>query len=481
MSDGFSARVLTDSVSPAGIRLTTLEVRFPRFVLSEFNTHRVFCLDGTTELFFDVPVAAGEKGATRRFTMTLRELHDTWYDGAAARRNNERKLTAGAVRALDLATWPYDAPKENRRPLRDRLSAMNLRSCNEETGEIYHTRVRDVCYSGEKEIYRLVLKDGREILATKDHQFLTSEGWQRLEDAVGLLLSPSRIASWSRAAEFATNGSEASRDPEGRAMVRHFVALDRVEYGGIRDTYDIAVDGPFHNFVANGFIVHNSRNSASSRAIPTKKLIERVIEDPAMPVEWGVNKPGMSASEALAPADEQTAKAEWLAARDSAVAHVEHLAGLNVHKQVVNRILEPFMWHTVIVTATEWENFFALRLAENAQPEIRVAARHMRAAIDASVPTPIAAGAWHLPLLQDDERSLPIDEQKKISAARCARVSYLTHDGKRDTAKDVELCERLLGDRHMSPFEHVATPSGDSNFHANFRGWMQMRRELEGR
>ncbi len=74
---------------------------------------------------------------------------------------------------------------------------------------------------------------------------------------------------------------------------------------------------------------------------------------------------------------------------------------------------------------------------------------------------------------------MPIEDLKKISAARCARVSYLTHDGNRDIAKDVELCERLRADRHLSPFEHVATPSGDDAFHANFRGWVQMRKSIE--
>jgi thymidylate synthase ThyX len=143
--------------------------------------------------------------------------------------------------------------------------------------------------------------------------------------------------------------------------------------------------------------------------------------------------------------------------------------------------LEPFLWHTVIVTATEWENFFDLRCAANAQPEIRSAALTMQAAIDASRPSSVGRGQWHLPLVQSDERSLPVEMRKKISAARCARVSYLTHEGAREIAKDLELYERLQADRHLSPFEHVATPSADVEFHANFRGWIQMRKEIEER
>ena len=103
----------------------------------------------------------------------------------------------------------------------------------------------------------------------------------------------------------------------------------------------------------------------------------------------------------------------------------------------------------------------------------------MRDALAASKPRSVGVGEWHLPLVQDDERSIPLEDLKKISAARCARVSYLTHDGKRDIEKDVELCERLLGERHLSPFEHVATPSNDATFQANFRGWVQMRKSIE--
>ena len=262
-------------------------------------------------------------------------------------------------------------------------------------------------------------------------------------------------------------------------MVRSFVALDRVEYVGVRDTYDIEVAGPYHNFVADGFVVHNSRNSASSRAIPTSKLIERVQSEPAIPVEWGRNKKGMSAEEPLDEAAQAEALANWLTARDEAVRHALKFSELKVHKQIANRVLEPFMWHTVIVTATEWANFFALRSSPNAQPEIHRASDLMREAYDGGTPTVVGFGDWHLPLVQDDERDFPIEQQKKISVARCARVSYLTHDGKRNVDADIELFTRLKHDRHLSPFEHIATPAADAAFHANFRGWIQMRAEIE--
>jgi thymidylate synthase ThyX len=256
------------------------------------------------------------------------------------------------------------------------------------------------------------------------------------------------------------------------------VLLDSVSPAGVRLT---TLEVTFPRFVLSEFNTHRvfSRNSASSRAVPTAKLLDRVESDPVLPLEWGRNKAGMSASDVLTAGEEAEAKRIWLSARDAAVAHARRLLELKVHKQELNRVLEPFLWHTVIVTASEWENFFALRCSAAAQPEIRAAAVRMRDALAASVPHDVAYEQWHLPLVQDDERTLAIDLQKKISAARCARVSYLTHEGKREIEKDFDLHDRLKSDRHLSPFEHVATPAADAEFHANFRGWVQMRREIE--
>jgi len=256
------------------------------------------------------------------------------------------------------------------------------------------------------------------------------------------------------------------------------VLLDSVGANGVRLT---TLEVTFPRFVLAEFNTHRqlSRNSASSRAIPTAKLLERVEHDPVVPSEWGRNKAGMSASELLSKEEADEAVRVWLRARDDAVVHARELLQLKVHKQELNRILEPFLWHTVIVTATEWQNFFDLRCSRNAQPEIRAAAVAMRAAMQASRPLPVGAGAWHTPLIQSDETVLDLERRKQVSAARCARVSYLTHEGRREIEKDLQLFERLREDRHLSPFEHVATPSPDGQFHANFRGWVQMRAEIE--
>ncbi|MBV8196500.1 MAG: FAD-dependent thymidylate synthase [Candidatus Eremiobacteraeota bacterium] len=258
------------------------------------------------------------------------------------------------------------------------------------------------------------------------------------------------------------------------------VLLDSVAPNGVRLT---TLEVTFPRFVLAEFNTHRSfsRNSSSSRAVPTARLIERAESDPVLPLEWGRNKAGMSASDVLSDGEAAEAMRVWLNARDDAVRNARQLVELKVHKQELNRILEPFLWHTVIVTATEWQNFFELRCAPNAQPEIRAAATAMREAMDLSRPGFVEPGEWHTPLLQPDETGLDLEERKRISAARCARVSYLTHEGKREIEKDLQLFERLREDRHLSPFEHVATPADDVQFHANFRGWMQMRAEIEPR
>lgn len=223
-----------------------------------------------------------------------------------------------------------------------------------------------------------------------------------------------------------------------------------------------------------------SRNAASSRAIPIQKMIDQVLENPALPVHWGKNQPGMQARQELTPEVQEKAIAEWLRARNSVVEHARNLVELGVHKQVVNRILEPFQLMQTIVTATEWDNFFALRIHEDAQPEIKKLAELMKKAMDNSTPSLLTTGEWHLPYVMDEEKALPIDQQRKLSTARCARVSYLNHDRSNpDPAKDVNLHDRLYESGHFSPFEHQARPALTDDFYANFRGWESYRFRFE--
>jgi thymidylate synthase ThyX len=259
------------------------------------------------------------------------------------------------------------------------------------------------------------------------------------------------------------------------------VLLDSASPSGVRL---VTMEVRYPRFIHSEVMTHRimSRNAQSSRALPIKKMIAAVREEPAMPIFWGRNQPGMSARQEIDDAARSVADAEWRKALHNALATAERLSesDVDLHKQLVNRILEPFAWITVIITATEWSNFFTQRCHPDAQPEIKRLADLMLAAFRDSVPHPVELGQWHLPLIQEDERPLDVELRKRLSVARCARVSYLTHEGGRDHAKDLELFERLLGggaNGHWSPFEHVATPlERPDEFVANFRGWKQFRK-----
>ncbi len=239
-----------------------------------------------------------------------------------------------------------------------------------------------------------------------------------------------------------------------------------------------------------------SRNAASSRAIPTEKLIQRVIDDPWIPSYIGKNQKGMQAGEELAEETRAAAVAVWLLARDSAVEKARYLVSHGVHKQVVNRIIEPWMWITVIVSATEWENFFGLRDHPMAEPHFQELARKAKAAMAESTPKKLRPGLWHMPLVDDSDLvevgrlvGMCSDQElrihwAKVSVGRCARVSYLTHDGRRDIREDIALHDRLVGQvpLHASPTEHVAMALEENDgdvWSGNFRGWKQYRKTLK--
>lgn len=263
----------------------------------------------------------------------------------------------------------------------------------------------------------------------------------------------------------------------------------------------------YPRFIHSEFMTHRmfSRNASSSRAIPIMKMIQAVIDNPAMPIHWGKNQAGMQAREQLEDRYQLQAQLLWKAARDSAVEHARTMMALGAHKQIVNRILEPFTHIRVIVTATNFANFFALRDHEDAQPEIRELAVAMKKAIEESTPQLLDIGEWHLPYLDAEDFTNIYEHLKEnsitrhdpaqhqiwmmacaVSAARCARVSYLTHDGERPTLqKDLELYHHLVNANppHMSPCEHQATPDIHDmhegwhrlELQANFTGWVQFR------
>lgn len=319
------------------------------------------------------------------------------------------------------------------------------------------------------------------------------------------------------------------------------VIADSISPEGIRLT---TMQLRYPRFIHSEFMTHRvfSRNASSSRAIPVQRMIEDLRRDPAMPVYWGSNKPGMQAGEELEPVMIRVSKADWIAAMENAIESAQRLMTNGLHKQIANRILEPWAHINVIVTATQWENFFALRAHADAQPEIRVLALEMLNAIAKSQPTHMRPGVWHLPYVRSQDyvslinwfkygdneiaklngimRQEPTVDQilhhaKLVSVARCARVSYLTHDGRETTVEeDLALAEKLIvaAPLHASPAEHQATPDwydpkdammsrnaaktdnlrhedysddyawqpqwANPHLHANLIGWQQFRKTL---
>lgn len=232
----------------------------------------------------------------------------------------------------------------------------------------------------------------------------------------------------------------------------------------------------YPRFIHAEFMTHRlfSRNASSSRAIPVQTLIHDVIDDPVNPSFWGKNEPGMQASVELDERHKQSCQREWDALRDNAIRGARYLSSVGAHKQIANRILEPFAHINVVVTATEWDNFFALRRHPDAQPEIHELADRMYEALESSTPDVLKHGEWHTPYAGRNG-------DKRVSAARCARVSYLTHDGKEPTEEaDLALFDRLAGSVpiHASPLEHQAKPVfslEEQNDTRNFVGWVQFR------
>lgn len=281
------------------------------------------------------------------------------------------------------------------------------------------------------------------------------------------------------------------------------VLQDSISLDGIRlITFEIE----YPRFIHAEFMTHRqlSRNCASSRAIPLAKMHEQITTNMAAPVYWGVNEPGMQASKELEGLNLGAVRELWLEAGRDSVRWSKALGKYNVHKQIANRVTEPFQMMKTVVSATEWNNWYWLRDHQDAQPEIRELAKQMKHQQDQSRPTVLRPGEWHVPyvkrtVLRDqiyywDSGNLPLDAHsaKIISASCCAQVSYRNTDDTLEKAKTI--FDRLINSEpcHASPVEHQATPM--TSLHAqnwpdglthkqrngtcwsgNFQGWIQHR------
>ena len=256
-----------------------------------------------------------------------------------------------------------------------------------------------------------------------------------------------------------------------------------------------------------------SKNSASSRAIPVKAMHEFIKANPATPVSWGKNQPGMKANEDVGSTVAIEAEQIWNRAKDDALHWADALAHkLAIHKQIANRITEPWMTMKTVISGTEWNNFFHLRNHADAQPEIKALAEAMTVAYTTHLPVPLKPGQWHLPYitiaeyvptgelqyLNNNFDPISLEEAKIVSASCCAQVSYRKNDDSFDKAKKIYDQLILSEPVHASPIEHQATPmdvdsmcrfepdtwqpgvthvSANSDlWSGNLRGWIQHRK-----
>lgn len=279
-----------------------------------------------------------------------------------------------------------------------------------------------------------------------------------------------------------------------------------------------------------------SRNSASSRAIPVTKQLDRFINDFADPIVWPKEQKGMQGGSDLEGTDLEDAKELW----DGLAWGVHHTidnyvkahpdAETRLHKSMLNRWLEVGLWQTQIISATQWDGYYWQRTHKDAEPHIRAMAQAMYDAAQESEPRLLGRGEWHLPYWAEngghesdwddaygnltvaevvksgdyksfyDVTEKAIETAKQCSVARCARVSYLTQSGVRDLQEDLDLYARLTSNRvgsedppHASPLEHVATPWRENAQYVTmpsgkkmgplprlgkFVGWLQLRHEV---
>lgn len=290
------------------------------------------------------------------------------------------------------------------------------------------------------------------------------------------------------------------------SQIKATIIADSISEQGVRIT---TFELEYHRYIHGELMTHRmfSRNAASSRAIPVNKVIDMVRTDPVMPTHWGKNQAGMQAKEELSGSELVGAKESWESLAMLASEKAENMLLYGLHKQVANRVLEPFQLMKTIVTATEYENFFWLRNHSDAQPEIKMLAEKMLEALECSTPKQLQEGEWHTPYYNEgwwnSESEDSLEDALAISSSCCAQVSYRKLDDSIEKARMVY--SRLVDSKpvHASPFEHQAKPMDfdtdkvnqlepmswqagcthlDKNLNlwsGNFKGWIQHRQLIK--
>lgn len=420
-----SAKILKDSISKDGNRVTTFELEYPRFILSEVNTHR--CIVSTTKILMK-----DESGSHYITVGSLFEKFNT-FNGKNA------------------------------------IDKLDLYCVNTDADEVYFTKLVDIWKTDRKEVFEISTYSGEKLTLTRDHLIYCGNGKYADIDHLNLLDS---VCVYS--------------------LERNELYLDKItsiKYAGIKDVYDLSVKCEDHNFIANNIVVHNcfSRNSASSRAIPIDRMIDHIENNMPYPI-WTLNQSGMQGrildSTHLDDASIIVSSDRlWKEAFECIVKYARSLQSLGIHKQNVNRLLEPWQTMKTILTTTDFENFFMLRIHEAAMPEIRELAICMKDVLDKSTPTLLNDNQWHLPYIDYDvdwDNASDVEKAKKISSSCCAQVSYRRLDTSEEKA--LQIFDRLVGGdiAHYSAFEHVCRPMNDKDTQwGNLIGWHQYRQDID--
>lgn len=270
-------------------------------------------------------------------------------------------------------------------------------------------------------------------------------------------------------------------------MFRSLVVADTISPLGDRIT---TMELTYPRFIHSEMLTHRDRerNSGSSRAIPWPTMMQSIIDDAVVPIKFGAEKSGMITGDEIdLPED---AKAIWLAHRNQSISAAQRLAELGVHKSLCNRLTEPFMWITVVMTSTCWRNFFRQRRHPDAEIHMQKIAGMMYDSLIISKPV---ESCYHLPYIQEDDRGTneephvrvlptsdgmhdPLEVLLQVSLARCARVSYIQHGQKAKSIQtDLGLFDRLLAGSaggHWSPFAHPAVAfNGNSGPYIGWKGY----------
>ena len=254
------------------------------------------------------------------------------------------------------------------------------------------------------------------------------------------------------------------------------IVCDSISQDGVRIT---TLEIEYPRFIHGEFMTHRSlsKNSSSSRAIPIQKMLDQIEDNMAIPIYWGKNKSGMQAVEEVDDLSKKKAETMWKGCFWKAKDTASWMSDDGLHKQVPNRLTEPFQMMKVVVTGTDWDNFFNLRIHPDAQPEICMLAYKIYKAMEESYPVKLKAGDWHLPFVNigwngrgdttyfnEDFDVIDLEDAIKISASCCAQVSY------RNTDMSLEKADKIFNMLiksdvlHASCFEHLATPIEEKDF-----------------